>query len=88
MNELMISIQGLAKTYGFGARKVEAVRGIDLEVHHGENFGLIGPDGTGKTTTMQILCGILTATRGQATVAGVIYSNSRVHDAPRHGWKA
>lgn len=67
----MISIQALAKTYGFGARKVEAVRGIDLEVRRGEIFGLVGPDGAGKTTTMQMLCGILTPTRGQATVAGV-----------------
>ncbi len=48
MNDLMISVQGLAKTYGFGARKVEAVRGIDLEVHRGEIFGLVGPDGAGK----------------------------------------
>ncbi len=71
MNDVMISAQALAKMYGFGARKVEAVRGIDLDVRRGEIFGLVGPDGAGKTTTMQILCGILTATRGQAIVAGV-----------------
>ncbi len=67
----MIFAQGLAKTYGSGRKKVEAVRGIDLEVRRGEIFGLIGPDGAGKTTTMQMLCGILTPTRGQATVANV-----------------
>ena len=67
----MISVQGLAKTYGFGPRKVEAVRGIDFEVGRGKIFGLVGPDGAGKTTTMQMLCGILTPTHGQATVAGV-----------------
>ena len=67
----MISVQGLAKTYGFGPRKVEAVRGVDFEVRRGEIFGLVGPDGAGKTTAMQILCGILTPTRGEATVAGV-----------------
>ncbi|MBI1794348.1 MAG: ABC transporter ATP-binding protein [Chloroflexi bacterium] len=71
MNEIIISIQGLSKTYGFGAKKVEAVRGIDLEVGRGEIFGLVGPDGAGKTTTMQMLCGILTPTRGEATIAGV-----------------
>jgi len=71
MNDAMISVQGLAKTYGFSTRKVEAVRGIGFEVGRGEIFGLVGPDGAGKTTTMQILCGILTPTRGQATVAGV-----------------
>jgi ABC-2 type transport system ATP-binding protein len=71
MNDVMISVQALTKTYGFGARKVEAVRGIDFEVGHGEIFGLVGPDGAGKTTTMQMLCGILTPTRGKAMVAGV-----------------
>jgi ABC-2 type transport system ATP-binding protein len=71
MNDAMISVQGLTKTYGFGARKVEAVRGIDFTVRRGEIFGLVGPDGAGKTTTMQMLCGILTPTRGQAMVAGV-----------------
>jgi len=52
-------------------RKVEAVRGIGFEVGRGEIFGLVGPDGAGKTTTMQILCGSLTPTHGQATVAAV-----------------
>ncbi len=71
MNEILISVRGLTKHYGFGAKKVEAVRGIDLEVRQGEIFGLVGPDGAGKTTTMQMLCGILSATRGQVTVAGI-----------------
>jgi len=71
MTEPIISTQGLSKTYGFGAKKVEAVRGLELEVRRGEIFGLVGPDGAGKTTTLQMLCGILTATSGQATVAGV-----------------
>jgi ABC-2 type transport system ATP-binding protein len=71
MDDVMISVQALAKTYGFGAKKVEAVRGIDLDVRRGEIFGLVGPDGAGKTTTMQMLCGILIPTRGQAAVAGI-----------------
>lgn len=71
MDGIIITTNGLAKTYGFGAKKVEAVRGIDLEVRRGEIFGLVGPDGAGKTTTMQMLCGILTPTRGEATIAGV-----------------
>lgn len=71
MDEFIITSKDLTKTYGFGAKKVEAVRGLDLEVGRGEIFGLVGPDGAGKTTTMQMLCGILTPTRGQATVAGV-----------------
>lgn len=71
MNDMMISTKELAKTYGRGAKKVEAVRGINLEVGRGQIFGLVGPDGAGKTTTMQMLCGILTASAGEATVAGV-----------------
>ncbi len=71
MDEIIITTKGLTKTYGFGPRKVEAVRGIDLEVRRGEIFGLVGPDGAGKTTAIQMLCGILSTTRGQARVAGV-----------------
>jgi ABC-2 type transport system ATP-binding protein len=77
MNEIVISAEGLAKTYGRGAKKVEAVRGIDLQVCKGEIFGLVGPDGAGKTTTIQMLCGILTPTAGSANVAGVdIFRNA------------
>ncbi|HEX9616652.1 MAG TPA: ATP-binding cassette domain-containing protein, partial [Anaerolineales bacterium] len=61
----------LAKTYGNRWNKKEAVRGIDLEVRRGEIFGLLGPDGAGKTTTIQMLCGILRPTSGEVTVAGV-----------------
>jgi ABC-2 type transport system ATP-binding protein len=67
MTDLMIQAQGLTKHY----RKLEAVRGIELEVRQGEIFGLVGPDGAGKTTTIQMLTGILTPTSGEARVAGV-----------------
>jgi ABC-2 type transport system ATP-binding protein len=54
----------LKKNYG----RIQAVRGIRFEVHPGEIFGLIGPDGAGKTTTFQILAGIMEASSGEAEV--------------------
>ena len=61
-----IAIKGLTKRYG----TVEAVRGIGFEVHEGEIFGLIGPDGAGKTTTFQILAGVMESSGGKAEVFG------------------
>ena len=63
---LVIRAHDLRKNYG----TLEAVRGIALEVHEGEIFGLIGPDGAGKTTTFQILAGIMEATSGEVEVFG------------------
>ena len=61
-----VSVRGLVKTYG----EVQAVRGIDLEVHTGETFGFLGPNGAGKSTTISMLCTLLTPTAGTAEVAG------------------
>jgi ABC-2 type transport system ATP-binding protein len=61
-----IEARGLTKHYG----EVEAVRGISFEVHPREIFGLIGPDGAGKTTTFQILAGVMEATSGVADIFG------------------
>jgi drug efflux transport system ATP-binding protein len=62
-----VLIRDLWKRYG----DLEAVRGIDLEIGDGEIFGLIGPDGAGKTSTFQILAGVMEATSGVAEVFGV-----------------
>src|SRR5581483_6204109 len=61
-----ICVSGLWKRYGV----TEAVRGIDLEVSRGEIFGLIGPDGAGKTSTFQILAGVMEASFGEVEVFG------------------
>lgn len=47
-----------------------AVESLDLEIHAGEVFGLLGPNGSGKTTTIRMLCGLLEPTAGRASVAG------------------
>jgi ABC-2 type transport system ATP-binding protein len=62
-----IQCRDLRKTYD---GKVEAVRGINLEIQSGECFGLLGPNGAGKTTTIEILEGLLQPTSGQVTVLG------------------
>jgi ABC-2 type transport system ATP-binding protein len=74
-----VSVRGLVKTYG----DVEAVRGIDLEVHTGETFGFLGPNGAGKSTTISMLCTLLTPTAGTAEVAGFDVVHQR-DDVRRH----
>jgi len=66
MSDFAIYTEGLRKVFG----DVTAVDGLDLAVRRGEVFGLVGPDGAGKTTTMRLLCGILRPTGGRAEVAG------------------
>jgi len=61
-----IRVRELRKHYG----ALEAVRGIEFEVERGEIFGLIGADGAGKTTTFQILAGVMDASSGVAEISG------------------
>ncbi|MGH9899030.1 MAG: ATP-binding cassette domain-containing protein, partial [Pyrinomonadaceae bacterium] len=63
---VVISIRDLRKDYG----AIKAVKGIDLDISEGEIFGLIGPDGAGKTTIFQILGGVMQPTSGEAIVHG------------------
>jgi len=70
-SEVVIQVQGLVKHYG----KSVALDGIDFTVSRGEIFGLIGPDGAGKTTTFQVLAGVMEATAGSAQV---------LNQPPRH----
>ncbi|MFI5254370.1 MAG: ABC transporter ATP-binding protein [Candidatus Limnocylindrales bacterium] len=62
-----LRIGGLVKDYG----KVHAVRGIDLEVRRGEVFGFLGPNGSGKTTTIRCLLDLLRPTAGRIEVLGL-----------------
>lgn len=64
----MLSIQTTQLTKTFGSLK--AVNHLNLEVRAGEIFGLVGPDASGKTTTIRMLCGILPPDEGEARVAG------------------
>jgi ABC-2 type transport system ATP-binding protein len=75
----MISIRQLTKRFA----EVTAVDHLDLEIPKGEVFGLVGPDGAGKTTTLRMLCGLVDPDEGEATVAGheVQKHPDRVKDA-------
>jgi ABC-2 type transport system ATP-binding protein len=64
---LAIECRDLRKTYD---GKVEAVRGLNLEIQAGECFGLLGPNGAGKTTTIEILEGLLEPTSGEVSILG------------------
>ena len=61
-----IDARGLRKVFG----PLVAVDGLTLTVNRGEVFGLLGPNGSGKTTTIRMFCGLLTPTTGTAMVAG------------------
>ncbi len=61
-----VKVNGLKKHYG----KVIAIDGLDLSVPKGTVFGLLGPNGSGKTTTIKVLCGLLKPDAGSASVLG------------------
>jgi ABC-2 type transport system ATP-binding protein len=62
----LVEVRGLRMSYG----ALEAVSGIDLEVHSGEVFAFLGPNGAGKTTTVEILEGLRRRTGGLVSVLG------------------
>jgi ABC-2 type transport system ATP-binding protein len=59
-------VHGLRMSFG----SLVAVEGLDLEIRRGEVFGLLGPNGSGKTSTIRMLCGLLEPTAGSGTVVG------------------
>lgn len=66
MTEFAIQAHGLDKTFG----KVRAVRGLELRVPRSRIYGFLGPNGSGKTTAIRMLCGLLTPTAGEIDVLG------------------
>ncbi|HEY5547170.1 MAG TPA: ABC transporter ATP-binding protein [Gemmatimonadaceae bacterium] len=65
--DVAVHTAALRKVFG----SLVAVEDLDLDIHRGEVFGLLGPNGSGKTTTIRMLCGLLEPTAGQATVVGI-----------------
>jgi ABC-2 type transport system ATP-binding protein len=73
--ESIIAVRALSRRFG----ELKAVDGLNLEVAPGEIFGLVGPDGAGKTTTLRLMCGLLDPTEGEVHVDG--HSVAREIDA-------
>ena len=71
-DEVVIETRSLSKVYRdfWGRQKVRALKALDLKVYRGEIFGLLGPNGSGKTTTIKLLLGLLFPTEGEALVFG------------------
>jgi ABC-2 type transport system ATP-binding protein len=76
-----VRVRGLVKSYG----PVQAVRGIDLDIHPGEIFALLGPNGAGKTTTIEILEGYRSRDGGEVLVLGHDPGLQRAKIKPRVG---
>lgn len=69
--DAVITTRDLRKSFAAKGGRVEAVRGVSIDVGRGETFGFLGPNGAGKTTTLRMLTTLLPIDAGTATVAGI-----------------
>ncbi len=84
MTDWIIHTEGLTRDF----RRVRAVDHLDLQVARGEVFGLVGPDGAGKTTTLRLLAGLLNITEGRAQVLGYDLETQAEAVKPHIGYMA
>lgn len=90
--DIVIEARNLSKDYRdfWGRQKVRALKALDLEVRQGEVFGLLGPNGSGKTTTIKLLLGLLFPTSGEALVFGQpatnVNKNERIGYLPEESY--
>lgn len=91
-SDVVIETRSLGKIYRdfWGRQKVHALKALDLEVRRGEIFGLLGPNGSGKTTTIKLILGLLFPTSGQALVFGQdardVSKNERIGYLPEESY--
>src|SRR6266436_4120683 len=90
--EIVVETRRLTKTYRdfWGRQKKVALRALNLQIYRGEIFGLLGPNGSGKTTTIKLLLGLLFATEGEAFVFGKhsndVTKNERIGYLPEESY--
>ena len=75
MEEPIVRAVGIHKTYDTGQVRVNALRGVDLDVQRGEMVAIMGPSGCGKTTMLNCLSGLDDVDSGQVTIDGVVLHN-------------
>src|ERR687888_84690 len=91
-HEVIVETRKLTKIYRdfWGRQKKTALRALNMEVRQGEIFGLLGPNGSGKTTTIKLLLGLLYPTDGEAFVFGQpaadVRKNERVGYLPEESY--
>ncbi|HPM81277.1 MAG TPA: ABC transporter ATP-binding protein [Candidatus Anammoximicrobium sp.] len=91
-SDVIIETRSLSKTYRdfWGRQKVRALKALDLEIRRGEIFGLLGPNGSGKTTTIKLVLGLLFPTSGRAMVFGKdaseVAKNERIGYLPEESY--
>ena len=90
--EVIVEARNLSKTYRdfWGRSKKVALKPLDLEIRQGEIFGLLGPNGSGKTTTMKLLLGLIFPTSGEAVIFGKdatdVSKNDRIGYLPEESY--
>src|SRR5215218_3382257 len=92
VGDVIVQTRNLTKEYRdfWGRRKKVALNALDLQIRKGEIFGLLGPNGSGKTTTIKLLLGLLFPTKGEATVFGMpaadVRKNERIGYLPEESY--
>src|SRR6187549_826223 len=92
MADAVVETRSLTKVYRdfWGRKKKTALNALDLTIHRGEVFGLLGPNGSGKTTTIKLLLGLLFPTTGRALVFGrdatEVTKNERIGYLPEESY--